>query len=383
MTVAPDQVGSFLHAARELAPRVAAAADHNDRERELLPELAAEIADRGLFRMLVPRALGGGEIDYLEHLSIIETLAEADASTAWCVNQNAVYATLSATMPEATAREIWKDPRAVVANGPPVSAEAVPVDGGYRLNGRWSFSTGCRHATWIAALTPVRDEPSTARESMLTLLVPKSDVTLLDVWQVKGLRGTGTFGFEIKDLFVPRIRTFRQSDGPRESGPLYVVPMTLLFASGFASGALGVARGALEAAMGMAGGKTPRSDADLLRDKTAVQAQIGQGEAIWSSARAFLREAASQAWQGACETGSLTVEQRIRLRLASTHTIRMAAEVVDIAYGLCGSDSIFAGNPVQRRFQDAHVITQHIQGRMAHYETAGQFFLGLEPKGNF
>ena len=338
--------------------------------------------------MLVPRALGGGEIDYMEHLSIIETLAEADASTAWCVNQNAVYATVSATMPEATARKIWKDQRAVVANGPPVSAEAVPVDGGYRLTGRWSFSTGYRHATWISALTPVRDPersegPSTARRDMLTLLVPKNDVTVLDDWQVNGMRGTGTFGFEITDLFVPRSRTFRQSEGPRESGPLYVIPMTLLFAAGFASGALGVARGALEAAIELAGGKTPRSEASLLRDKSAVQGQIGRAEAIWSSARAFLREAASQAWKGACEAGSLTVEQRIRLRLASTHTIRTAADVVDIAYGLGGTSAIFASSPVQRRFQDAHVITQHLQGRAAHYETAGQFFLGLEPRGSF
>ncbi len=388
MTLAPDQEGSFLRAARELAPRVAAAADYNDRERELLPELAAEIADRGFFRMLLPRTLGGAEIDYLEHLSVVETLAEADASTAWCVNQNAVHATLSAKMPEGTAREIWKDQRAVVANGPPLSAEAVPVDGGYRLNGRWSFSTGFRHATWVTALTPVRnpesgEEPSWSQDDMLTLLVPKDDVTLIDAWQVNGLRGTGTYGFEIKDLFVPQDRAYKQSDEPRESGPLYVIPLTLMFAGGFASGALGVARHALDEAIEVAGGKTPRSEAHILRDKSSVQGHIGRAEASWGSARAFLREAASQAWKGAYDTRSLTVEQRIRLRLASTHTIRMAAEVVDAAYEICGSNAIFTSNPVQRRFQDAHVITQHLQGRMTHYETAGQFFLGLEPRGNF
>ena len=388
MAVAPNLVGTFLQAAREIAPRVAAAADYNDRERELLPELAAEIADKGFFRMLVPRTLGGAEIDYLEHLSVIETLAEFDASTAWCVNQNAIHAVLSAKMPESTAREIWSDKRAVVANGPPLSAEAVPVDGGYRLNGRWSFSTGFRHATWVSALTPVRnpesgEEPSWARDDMLTLLVPKDDVTQIDAWKVNGMRGTGTYGFEIKDVFVPQDRAYKQSEGPRESGPLYVIPLTLMFAGGFASGALGVARGALKAAIEVAGGKTPRSEANLLRDRSSVQQQIGRAEANWSSARAFLREAAAQAWEGACEAGSLTMEQRIRLRLASTHTIRMAAEVVDVAYDICGTSAIFAGNPVQRRFQDMHVITQHLQGRMAHYETAGQFFLGLEPLGSF
>ena len=214
------------------------------------------------------------------------------------------------------------------------------------------------------------------------LLVPKNEVDLVDVWQGNGLRGTGSFSFEVQDMFVPSIRTFNPSDRPREGGPLYVIPTSLLFPSGFACVALGVARAGLDSAIEIAGGKMPNLDKDLLRDKPVVQRQIGQAEAVWGSARAFLLEAASAAWESACKIHSLTFEERIRLRLASTHAIRMAAEVVDIAYNLCGSDSIFANNPIQRRFQDAHVITQQVQGRMAHYETAGQFFLGLEPEGH-
>jgi alkylation response protein AidB-like acyl-CoA dehydrogenase len=88
-------------------------------------------------------------------------------------------------------------------------------------------------------------------------------------------------------------------------------------------------------------------------------------------------------WESAYKGETLTTEQRINLRLASTHGIRQAARVVDTAYELVGSGSIFPTNPIHRRFQDIHVITQHIQGRSTHYETAGQFFLGLEPEGNF
>ena len=388
MALAQDKVGAFLEAARELTPRVVAAADRAESDRELPLELANEIADKGFFRMLVPKSLGGAEIDLMQYLSVIETFAEADGSTAWCVNQNAGFATAAATMPEETAREIWSDQRAVLANGPPTSAEAVPVDGGYRLTGRWNFSSGCRHATWMAAVAPIRHpdrhkEDSTDDKDVRILLVPKNEVDLVDVWQVNGLRGTGSFSFEVQDLFVPSIRTFNPSDRPREGGPLYVLPMSLLFASGFACVALGVARAGLDSAIEIAGGKRPDLGKDLLRDKPVVQRQIGQAEAVWGSARAFLLEAASAAWESACKIHSLTLEERIRLRLASTHAIRMAAEVVDIAYNLCGSDSIFANNPIQRRFQDAHVITQQVQGRMAHYETAGQFFLGLEPEGYF
>ncbi len=384
MAVAQDTFGSYLAAARELAPRVAAAADRTDRERELPPEIAGEIADKGFFRLLVPRSLGGAEIDYIDYLDIIRTFAEADGSTAWCINQNNVFSTVSAKMPESTAREIWSDERAVVANGPPTSAEAVPVTGGYRLTGRWNFSSGCRHATWMAAVAPVQPpDGDRDRKEVRTLLIPKKDVDFVDIWQVSGLRGTGSFSFEVENLYVPDIRTFNSLDSPREEGALYVMPMLLLFASGFASVALGVARASLDAAIELAGGKRPRLDRDLLRDKPVVHRQIGQAEAVWGSARAFLLETASAAWESACKVHALTLKERIRLRLAATHAIRMAAEVVDIAYNLCGSDTIFASNPIQRRFQDIHVITQQIQGRMAHYDAAGQFFLGLEPEGQF
>ena len=386
MAVAQDTLGSYLAAARELAPRVAAAADRADRERELPPEIAHEIADRGFFRLLVPRSLGGAEIDYIDYLGIIRTFAEADGSTAWCINQNNVFSTLSAKMPEPTAQEIWGNQRAVVANGPPTSAEAVPVKGGYRLTGRWNFSSGCRHATWMAAVAPIKhpnDDKDADSKEIRMLLIPKKDVDLVDVWQVNGLRGTGSFSFEVENLYVPETRTFNHLGSPREGGALYVMPMLLLFASGFASVALGVARASLDAAIELSGGKRPRLDRDLLRDKPVVHRQIGQAEAVWGSARAFLLETASAAWESACKVHSLTLEERIRLRLAATHAIRMAAEVVDIAYNLCGSDTIFASNPIQRRFQDIHVITQQIQGRMAHYDAAGQFFLGLEPEGQF
>ena len=388
MSSAQNNPGSYLTVARELTPRIAAVSDDINRERELPEELFTELADKGFFRLLVPRSLGGEEIDYLEHLSIVQTFAEADGSTAWCINQNNVFATVSAKMPEPLAREIWGAPRAVVANGPPTNASAAPISGGYRLTGRWNFSSGCRHATWMAAVAPVKrpnrdNNPSSGKGEDRMLIMPKEEVTLVDVWQVSGLRGTGTFSFEVKEVFVPSERTFNPSDTPREEGPLYVMPMLLLFASGFACTALGVARSALDAAIELAGGKRPRLDRDLLRDKSIVQREIGKAEAIWGSARAFLLETAAAAWESACQVHALTLEERIRLRLASTHAIRMAAAVVDIAYEVCGSDAIFENNPIQRRFQDAHVITQQIQGRMAHYDTAGQFFLGLEPEGMF
>ncbi len=374
---------SHLESVREALPRVAAFAERAERDREIPTELANELKDRGLFRLLIPCSVGGAEIDYLDFLDVVEAFAKVDGSVAWCINQNNVFSTRSSVMPPELAQEIWSDPRAVVSNGPPQRTNVVREGDGYRLSGRWNFSSGARHATWVAALTQVSDGTADGRgEEARTMVLPKSEAELVDNWQVNGLRGTGSFGFEIRDAHVPHARTFLADDKPREPGPLYAMPMVLMFASGFSTVALGIARSSLDAIIEMAGNKTIQGRS-LLRDDPATWRQIGQAEATWRSARAFLRQSAAEAWRGTCEDGAPTLENRIRLRLAGTHGIRMAVQVVDTVYNLFGSQAIFERNPVQRRFQDVHVISQQIQGRMDHYEAAGQFFLGLDPKGSF
>ena len=386
MAVARGKVGSFLEAARDLGPLIRKTAGEGDLNRELSKEVAEAITDGGFFRMLVPRSLGGYEMEYPDYLKVVQAFAEADGSTGWCVNQNCVLPLQSVKLPESTAREIWSDERAVLANGPPIQTEVTSVEGGYRLSGSWRFSSGCHHANWMVALVPKNKIGARMRsrsEDDLLLVVRKEDVKLLDVWDVNGLRGTGSFNFEIDNLFVPESYTFDWGAPPWDDGPLYGMPMTLIFSSGFGCVALGVARAGLDAAIKLGIGKRAEREGSLLRDKATFQRAIGQAEATWRSARAFLFEAAEGAWESVYKSGALTLEERIKIRLASTHAIRTGAQVADMAYNLCGSDAIFEHNPIQRRFQDAHVITQQIQGRMEHYEKAGQFFLGMEPKGEF
>ena len=376
----------LLDVSREMAGRAAEAADRIDDERRLPTELAADMADEGLFRLLVPRSMGGEELDFLDYLGIVDVFARADGSTAWCVNQNNVFATDAVRMPVETAREIWADPRAVISNGPHTpSTVAAPVQGGYRLTGRWNFSSGIRHATWVAGLAPVKDPNQQAESSgrEILLLVPKEQVEVLDVWHVNGLRGTGSFSFQAEDLFVPASRSYEVDPASSESGPLYVVPKVLMFSTGFATVALGVARSALDAAIDIAGEKVPVKLTAVLRDTSTTQRQIGEAEALWRSARAFLREAASTLWESAVDRGALTAEERIELRLAGTHAIRTAARVVAVAYDVAGSGGIFKSNPVQRRLQDVQTITQQVQGRMTHYDTAGAFHMGLDPKSSY
>src|SRR5882672_12423663 len=255
-----------LTAARKLAPKIRASADEIDANRELPRPLFEAIADAGLFHLAVPAVVGGGEIALPNYIQVIEELGKADASTGWCVNQGAIYATYASRMPRPVARQIWIDtPRAVVANTPAATAKAVVVPGGYRVTGRQGFSTGCRHAAWQASHAQVFENgqlrllPDGQPETRY-LFVPVAEAERLDTWQVRGMRGTGTHHFAVHDVFVPEARTVLSTAARLlEPGPLYQIPRTLAFASGDAAVALGVARSALDAFVELAGAKTPRS----------------------------------------------------------------------------------------------------------------------------
>jgi indole-3-acetate monooxygenase len=377
-------VSSPLETARRLAPLIRAAAPETDAQRELPASLFDTMADAGLFRLALPRAIGGAEMDLPGYVEVIEELGKADASTAWVTNQVAVFATYAARMDPAAARAIWIDPpRSVVANTPVASAEAVVVPGGYRVTGRQGFSTGCRHASWLAAHATVyeqgRPRLDEGQPEMRYCFVPRAEAELLDTWQVRGMRGTGTHHFAVRDVFVPEARTVKSVTAPLvERGPLYRLPRTLVFASGDAAVALGTARSCLAAFIELATTKTPRAMDALLRDQATVQQDVGRAEARLRSGRAFLFEAVRGIWDAVVTAGEVTLDHRAHLRLATTHGIRLAVEVVDLVYNLAGATAAYESSPIQRHFQDVHVMSQHLQARLAHYDLVGRHWLGLK-----
>jgi alkylation response protein AidB-like acyl-CoA dehydrogenase len=369
----PDSA-EYIDIARRFAKAVAGRTDEINEGRRIPADLAGEMADAGLFRLLVPESLGGAEIDHPAFVEIVRVFAQADASTAWCVNQNNIFATDSTRMPVETAREIWGDRRGIVTNGPPSSDTlAIPVEGGYRHSGHWDFSSGSSHATWLAARGPVEGRPGEVR----TFMVPKSEATMLDTWGVNGLRGTASFSFEVKDLFVPEAHTYLESNSPSDPGPLYIIPKNAYFSAGFATISLALARTCLDDAIELAGKKVQFAMSTAMADLSTVHRQIGETESVLRSADAYLRESRLILWNSACERGELPMDERIDVRMASTYAIRQAAKVVDSAYEMFGSQAIFTRNPLQRRWQDMHVIAQQFQGRATNYETAGRHYLGL------
>ncbi|HEV8640653.1 MAG TPA: acyl-CoA dehydrogenase family protein [Methylomirabilota bacterium] len=379
-----SETRSPLEAARKLVPLIRSCADQIEAERELPRPLFEALADAGMFHLAVPRALGGSELDLPTYVQVIEEIGKADASTGWIVNQGAIFATYAARMPHEVARSIWIDtPRSVVANSPAPTGKAVVVPGGYRVTARQGFSTGCRHAAWLAANAQVVENGhprllDDGQPEARYLFVPVADAEILDTWHVRGMRGTGTHHFAVNDVFVPAERSVLPAGAPLvETGPLYQIPRTLLFASGDASVALGVARSCLEAFFELAGAKTPRSTKGLLRDQPLVQSDVGHAEAQFRSGRAFLTETVREVWAHVSATGTISLDQRATLRLATTHAIRLGVQVVDTVYNAAGVTAVYEGHPLQRHFQDIHVISQHIQSRLANYELVGRHWLGL------
>ena len=378
MTLSP------LETARKLAPLIRASAAETDAQRELPRPLFEAMADAGLFRLALPRTLGGFEMDVPSYIQVIEEIGRADASTGWVTNQVSIFATYAARMPTAAARAIWIDtPRSVVANTPQANAQAVVVPGGYRVTGRQGFSTGCRHASWLAAHATVSEQGrprlDDGQPETRYCFVPRAQAELLDTWQVRGMRGTGTNHFAVNDVFVPEDRTVKSVTAPLvEQGPLYRLPRTLVFASGDAAVALGTARSCLDAFTDLATTKTPRAMDALLRDQPMIQSEVGRAEARLRAGLAFLREAVREIWGAVVANGAVTLEQRAVLRLATTDGIRTAASVVDMVYNMAGATAAYESSPIQRHFQDVHVMSQHLQARLAHYELVGRHWLGLK-----
>jgi indole-3-acetate monooxygenase len=372
-----------LEAARKLAPMIRTYAGDTEALRALPDPVFEALADAGLFHLAFPRSMGGAELDLPTYIQVIEEIGKADASTGWVVNQCSIFATYAARMPRAVARKIWiETPRSIVANTPLADARAVVVEGGYRVTGRQGFSTGCRNAAWVAAHAQIIDNGRVRLDKGVPetryLFVPVAEAELLDTWHVRGMRGTGTHHFAVHDVFVPAERTVLSVTAPLiETGPLYQIPRTLKFASGDASVALGLARTCLTTFSDLAGAKTPRAMQALLRDQSMIQVIVGQAEADLRAGRAFLHEAVRDIWNQVASGGTPTLDQRATLRIAATHAIRLAARIVDAVYSAAGATAVYESHLLQRHFQDIHVITQHLQSRLSHYEMVGRHWLGL------
>jgi alkylation response protein AidB-like acyl-CoA dehydrogenase len=370
--------------ARVLLPLLDAHGPEIDRRRELTQEVVDAVVRLDLLRLLLPRSLGGQEIHLLEFCKTTETLAWGDASTGWFVNQSNVSAASSAAaMPHEAAAAIFGGPRSGLAWGAKHGkSSAIRVDGGYRLTGTWSFASGSRHTHWIGAHSAVQNPDGSpnmryGRPDDRSFLFLRDKATIIDDWQVLGLRGTGSDTYTVEDLFVPDEHAPAR-DAPeerREPGPLYVIGSTLLYATGFCGVTLGLARRMLETYTELARGRHSKSSINAMADNNAVQRELGLLEAKLSAARAFLHEVVCQAYDAA-GAGTLDVDLRMRLRLATTYGMNEATDVSIACYRGAGTAAIMDSAPFERRLRDALSASQHMQAMLPLIEMVGRHIIG-------
>ena len=314
-----------------------------------------------------------------------------DCSAAWCINQGSGCSMSSVYLPPGTAREVWDNPRAVLAWGQGPGAKAIRAEGGWRVTGTWSFASGSRHATWLGAMcpcfnadgSPILNEAGKPWDR--TLLFPRDKAVIEDVWRVMGLRGTGSDNFTVTDLFIDDAHAMtRESPAERRAdGPLYRFQAMQLYAAGFACVALGGARALLDDVIALAKGKSQAWSTDQLRDNHAVQHVLGYWDAALKAARAGLFNVLEEVWSDVAGAGDLSLENRIAIRQAATYAIHTARDAAYHVFHEAGSTAIFVDQPFERRLRDVSSVAQHLQGRRSHFETVGLYLLGGEPSARW
>jgi alkylation response protein AidB-like acyl-CoA dehydrogenase len=387
MADSDDSAARTLDAARELGPKIRAAADEIERGRRLPMHLVREMQRAGMFRMAMPRAWGGPELDFLTQVRVIEELSIADASAGWCTMIGVDGGYMSAYIDQAVAREMYKDLDSVTAITFAPPGRAVKTKDGFIVNGRWPFGSGCQHATWLIGHFQIFDGDSPRLQSnglpeTRFGFLPAEEGEILDTWNTNGLRGSGSHDWTVKDRFIPEERTFNlAAPTPYRDGPLYALPNLLIYkVSGVG---LGIARGAIEDFIAMASKKpltfkSPSATKAMMRDETYVQCAVAQAEAMVSSARGFVFEAFGDLWNTMAAGNPPSLKQRARGRLAMASASAACLHAVELLYKANGGSSVYSGNAFDRRLRDMQTANQHTVVSLKTWEVTGRVLLGLE-----
>ncbi len=378
----------LLAAARRLEPLVAELRDRFDQDRQLPPRLVDELHAANLFRMWLPRAIGGAELPPLAFLAVIEELSRQDGSLGWCAVIPAGYGRLAGALEENVARKIFATGMGVLVGTLNPTGKAVAAPGGYRVTGRWSYGSFIGYGDWVlgncitADATGPRQAGDGGPEFRLCLF-PRADVEVFDIWHVGGLRATGSNDFQVTDLFVPERHTIPLVDfqpPPRRPGPLYVVPMTSTFVSCIATVALGIARAAIESLIEIGAEKRTAGSSTVLRDKPMAQADLARAEALLGAGRAYLFGELGTMWEDAVAGRAIELRARAAVRLAACHATQCAIQVVDLMYQSAGGAALFQSGRLERCLRDVHAAGQHIAVNMqANLEPVGRVLFGLPP----
>lgn len=357
--------------ARSLTPLIREHAPRIEAERRLGDDVAAAIARAGLFRMAVPRSVGGPEHTPREILEAIEIVSSADAAAGWCVGIGATTSLVAGYLPIETATEIFADPMHAACGVFAPMGKGVREPGGVRVSGRWSFASGCDHSAWRLVGFVVEGQ------GMLQGIVRAQNTRIVDTWNAAGLRGTGSHDLVIDGALIPDRFTLSLSAPPRERGLLYRFPVFGLLALAIASVTLGIGRAALDAFAELAKAKKQAGSTRTLAERETVQTELARAEGSLRAGRALVMSTVDDVFARASEAEAMSLDDRAALRIAASYATERAAASVDVVQRLAGSASVYETQPFGRLHRDVHVATQHLMVSDTTYTMCGRAMLGL------
>ena len=348
-----------LDRARSLAPVLRERAFAAEQARRISDETIAELKEAGLFRILQPARFGGFELDPQVFLEAAMIVAAACGSTGWVYSVVGVHNWQLGLMSEQAQEDVWgQDQDTLICSSYTPRGNVEIVDGGYRLSGRWSFSSGCDHAQWAILGGVATDDAGNVRR--LCFLVPRADYVIDDVWRVVGLRGTGSNDVVVADAFVPEHRTHDYRSGSVTSdSPIYRLPFGPVFTFGIAAPLLGAAQGALDDHIAWTAERVRITRGSRVAEEPFTQARVAEAAGELDGARLQLKRDLDDMLALARDEKDIPVEIRARARLDQVRATQLAISAVDRVFQNSGGRVLHELNPIQRAWRDIHAGAQH------------------------
>ena len=382
----------LVRAAAALQPLLRDHQEEIEREQRLPRVLVEQLRAAGFYRLVVPRALGGLQADPLTFLRVVEVLAEAVGSVGWNIANNSIAQLVTLGLPDEGVHEIYADGADNVIAGTAVQGggQAVPVEGGYRVSGHWSFGSGCQESAWMLGSFQIVDDGQPRRRPDGVPLhwrgvFPRAQAQVVEgSWNVAGLRGTGSFDWTVEDVFLPERRTMVHAGVPLDNqwehwpGISYALPTQAWVGPHHCAVITGIARAGINALIQLASDKTPRGRSGMLRDNPQVQDAVGRADATLNAGRTWRNTMIAELWNTVAAGGQTTLEQRARCRLASTYAADSAREAMDLMYRHGGSTSFKRESRLAECWRDLHVVGQTVTIAPEWYPIGGRVYLGMD-----
>jgi indole-3-acetate monooxygenase len=382
-----------VRAAAAMRPILRTFHEQIEREQRLPPVLVEQLRAGGFYQMVIPRALGGHQVDPLTYLRVAELLAEGAGSVGWNISNNSIAQLVTLGLPDDGVREIYAQGADNIIAGTAVQGggQAVPVEGGYRVNGHWTFGSGCQESAWMLGSFQILDGGEPRRRADGGSLYWRGVFARAEAqvvpgsWDVAGLRGTGSFDWTVRDVFIPERRTMVHAGVPLDNqwarwpGISYALPTQAWVGPHHSSVITGIARAGIDALIALAVEKTPRGRTGMLCEYPQVQDAIGRADAILNAGRVYRSAMIAELWNTVAAGSETTLEQRARCRLAAVYAADSAREAMDLVYRHGGSTSFKRESRLAECWRDLHVVGQTATIAPEWYPIGGRAYLGMDP----